>query len=192
MHPWCKTLRTKVRQAWQDRHGLAFVEFGLALPLLMTLFYGAIELTRYILIAQKVEKMAHTMADVTAQYPTVSVASLNQVMVAASDIMRPFSMSTNGRIMVSSLYRAPGEATAVVNWRYEGGGTLVETSRLGTVGATPVVPGGFVFEERENVIGAEVFYRFSPLISSQFFGTTTVYRTAFYKPRLGALLNAPT
>jgi Flp pilus assembly protein TadG len=184
-------IRYVICRASRDMRGIAVVEFALALPVLMTLFYGTIEVTRYILIVQKVEKLAHSVADVTAQSQTVTVASLNQVMAAASDIMSPFTLSTNGKIIVSSLYRAPAETDAVVNWRYEGGGTLSATSQIGTVGSIPVVPGGFTFEERDNIISAEVFYQFSPLITTQFFGTTTIYRSAFYKPRLGTLLTQP-
>jgi hypothetical protein len=78
-----------------------------------------------------------------------------------------------------------------VSWRYTGGGSLTAASNLGALGTTPSMPAGFTFEERENVIAAEVFYQFSPLISNQFFGTTTIYRVAFYKPRLGALIVPP-
>jgi Flp pilus assembly protein TadG len=172
--------------------GVAIVEFALVLPVLMTLLYGTVEITRYILITQKVEKMAHSVADVTAQSATASLATLNQVMAAASDIMKPYSMSTNGRIIISSLYRPQGEDDASINWRHQSTGGLSVTSQLGAIGAIPTMPTGFVFEERENVIAAEVYYQFSPLISSQFFGTTTVYRIAFYKPRLGALISTPT
>lgn len=186
-----RMLRQTILRARQDAGGIAVVEFALALPVLMTLFYGTIEVTRYILIVQKVEKLAHSVADVTAQSQTVTIASMNQVMSAASDIMSPFTLSTNGKIIVSSLYRAQGETDATVNWRYEGGGTFSATSQVGEVGDEPVVPGGFTFDERDNVIAAEVFYQFSPLITTQFFGTTTIYRSAFYKPRLGTLLTAP-
>lgn len=171
--------------------GMAIVEFGLLLPMLMTMFYGCIEVTRYILIVQKTEKLAHTVADVTAQSKTVTVTNQSQLFEATKDIMEPFSTGANSRILVSSLYRAPGSSAATVNWRLSGGGTLTAVSALGNVGATPVMPGGFTFNERENVIAAEVFYRFSPLISTRFFGTTTIYRSAFYKPRLGALTATP-
>jgi hypothetical protein len=75
-------------------------------------------------------------------------------------------------------------------WRYQGGGSYPATSQLGTVGGTATVP-GFTFDDREDLVAAEVYYQFTPLISSQFFGTTTVYRTAYYMPRLGALLTPP-
>lgn len=171
--------------------GIAIVEFALALPVLMTLFYGTVEVTRYILIAQKVEKLAHAVSDLTAQSTVASAASLNQVLAAATDIMNPYAMTTNGKVIISSLYRTVGAPDASINWRYEGGGSYAASSALGPVGATPAMPAGFTFDERENVIAAEVFYQFSPLISNQFFGTTTVYRVAFYKPRLGALLVPP-
>lgn len=170
---------------------MAIVEFGLLLPMLMIMFYGCIEVTRYILIVQKTEKLAHTVADVTAQSKTVTIASENQLFEATKDIMEPFGTGANSRILVSSLYRAVGTTNATINWRLSGGGTLAVTSALGNVGATPSMPGGFTFVERENVIAAEVFYRFSPLISNRFFGTTTVYRSAFYKPRLGQLTATP-
>ncbi len=170
---------------------MAMVEFGLLLPMLMTMFYGCIEVTRYILIVQKTEKLAHTIADVTSQSKTVTIASENQLFEATKDIMDPFGTGANSRIMVSSLYRAAGSASATVNWRLTGGGTMTVTSALGNVGTTPVMPGGFTFNERENVIASEVFYQFSPLITTRFFGTTTIYRSAFYKPRLGALTTTP-
>lgn len=172
--------------------GMAIVEFGLILPMLMVMFYGCIEVTRYILIVQKTEKLAHTVADVTAQSKTVTVASENQLFEATKDIMEPFGTGANSRILVSSLYRGVGASSAVINWRLSGGGTMTTTSAIGNVGATPAMPGGFTFSERENVIAAEVFYQFSPLISNRFFGTTTIYRSAFYKPRLGLLTTTPT
>ena len=180
-----------LRRFWCAEAGIAVVEFGLVLPVLMTLFYGTVEVTRYILITQKVEKLAHAVADMTAQEQTATIVALNQVMAAGSDIMLPFSMANNsGTIFITAMYLAPNTTIPLVMWRYQGGGTLTATSKLGTVGGAATVP-GFTFDDRENLIAAEVYYKFSPLISSQFFGTTTVYRTAYYKPRLGALLTAP-
>lgn len=188
--------RTRIRRALfafrMNTRGLAAMEFALCLPLLLVLFYGSIEITRYVLIVQKVEKLANTIADVTTQSATASIASLDQTMSAGSEIMSPFSLSTNGKIIVTSLYRAAGASNATVNWRHEGGGTLNVTSQLGNVGQPPVVPGGFTFSDKENVIAAEIYFQFSPLITTQFFGTTTIYRSAFYKPRLGALTSPPT
>jgi Flp pilus assembly protein TadG len=180
-----------MRRFARSEGGIAVVEFGLVLPVLMILFYGTVEVTRYILITQKVEKLAHAVADMTAQEQTATKTMLDQVMAAAGDILDPFTMSNgSGTIYITSMYLAPGTTIPKVMWRYQGGGTYAATSLLGTVGGTATVP-GFTFDDRENLVAAEVYYQFSPLLTSQFFGTTTVYRTAYYKPRLGALLTAP-
>lgn len=183
----------------KQQHGLAVVEFAMILPVLMTCFYGCIEVTRYILVTQKIEKLAHTTADVTAQSKAVTIASMVQILNATDDVMEPYTFNgPNGRVIISSLYRSanptspPSTSTAKVNWQYSGGGTLTAVSRIGDINAAPIMPGGFTFAERDNVIAAEVFYRFAPLISTRFFGTVTIYRSAFYKPRLGLLTATPT
>lgn len=170
---------------------MAMVEFALMLPVLFTLFYGGIEITRYILITQKVEKMAHAAADVTAQMRLATNTGMGQLMTATAHILQPFEVGANSRIVVSSLYRGVGQPVARVNWKYYGGGTLGETGRIGNVGDIPTMPTAFTFNERENLISAEVFYQFNPLITTEFFGTTTIYRAAFYRPRLGLLTTAP-
>ena len=176
----------------RSNRGVAMVEFALSLPVLMLMFYGCIEITRYILITQKVEKLAHTVADATAQGKTVTIAGLNQLLEATSNIMEPFATGAQSRILISALYRPPGvSSVANVNWRYAGGGSLAATSALGEVGTVPVMPAGFTFNERENVIAAEVFYTFEPLVAPELVGDATVYRVAFYKPRMGLLTTAP-
>ena len=190
----CPTAAPKhvsLRRFWRHQGGIAVLEFALVLPVLMTLFYGTVEITRYILITQKVEKLAHAVADMTSQEQTATKSALDQVMAASGNIMQPFAVSgSTSTIFITAMYLAPGTTTPQVMWRYQGGGTYAASSQLGSVGGPATVP-GFTFDDRENLIAAEVYYQFSPLISSQFFGTTTVYRTAYYKPRLGALLTPP-
>lgn len=185
------TVIKMLRWMLQHERGVAVAEFAIMLPVLMTTFYGCIEATRFILVTQKTEKLAHTVANVTAQSTTVTKASLDQLMQATNDIMDPFDFTSTGTVIITSLYRAPGGAAGAVNWHYQGGGNLTATSGFGAVGASPTLPTNFTFDERENVIAAEVFYQYSPLISSQFFGTTTIYRRAYYKPRFGLLTTAP-
>lgn len=184
-----------IRSFLRAEGGIAVIEFAMALPLLLAMLYGVIELTRYILITQKVEKLAHTVADITAQSQTVTAADLNEILDASAHVMAPYAMGGNSRIIISSLYRPPNPgpstpSTARVNWCYKGGGSLAAASEIGALGATPAMPGGFTFNERENVIAAEVFYAFSPLITTEWFSDTVIYRAAFYRPRLGALTTA--
>ncbi len=184
----------RLQKFLRNELGMAVSEFALVLPILVMLFFGAIDVTRYILIVQKTEKLAHSVADVTAQSATITQATLNNVFAAAGDIMSPYTMGANGHIIVSSIYKPPGTGTGNqprISWRYEGGGTLSATSQLGAVGAAPTLPISFTFADRENLIAAEVYYRFSPVLPNVWFSTTTIYRSAYYTPRFGALTTAP-
>ncbi len=173
----------------RHEQGVAFVEFALTLPFLLTMIWGVTEITRYILITQKAEKLAHTIADVTAQSATITATDLNQILEATSHVMEPYEMGSNSRVIISSLYRNATDPQARVHWCYRGGGSMSATSHIGALGSVPDMPGGFTFNPRENVIAAEVFFQFSPLITTEFFDTQIIYRAAFYKPRLGALTN---
>lgn len=171
--------------------GVAAVEFALTIPMLLTLFYGGFEVSRYMLIAQKVEKLAAASADVVAQSDQVTNTELASLLGATSSIMKPYTFGANGVVIISSLYRAAGSTTVKIAWQRSGGGSLVAQSKLGAAGATPVLPTGFTLNERDNVIVAEVYYSFVPLFTGQVLAPSTIYQRAFYKPRLGALNQAP-
>lgn len=184
-----------IKQLGQAEHGVAIAEFALVLPMLITLFYGVIEVTRYLLIAQKTEKLAYSVANVTSQETVATKSNLDAVFGAANYIMQPYATGSNSRVIISSIYRPANAGSTVspatVNWQYAGAGTMAAVSAVGTVGSAPTMPAGFTFDERENVISAEAYYQFSPLLTNRWFGTKTIYRAAFFKPRLSALTAAP-
>jgi Flp pilus assembly protein TadG len=155
---------------------------------------GSIEMTRFILIAQKVEKTAVTISDVVSQATTITNAELNNIIYAASTVMQPYTFGANGYVIISSVTQ-PGAYTVSnppkVNWQYVSSGSngsWTQTSQVGTVGNAATLPSGFTLFDKDNIIIAEVFYRFTPLLASDgIIGTVTLYKTGLYKPRLGAL-----
>lgn len=179
-------LRHKTRDLARDETGLAFLEFALILPVLLLLLLGGIEVSRYIQAAQKVDKLTHTIVDLVAQAPTVSTSDLNQIMAAAEHIMTPYDFGDDGVIIVTCVgYNSAGKL--VVKWQHKGGGSLARNSKVGAVNGTPVLPTGFVVDARDNVLIAETYFRFQPMINEQITGPIEFYRTAFYLPRLGEL-----
>ncbi|MBM3482909.1 MAG: pilus assembly protein [Alphaproteobacteria bacterium] len=182
-----------LRSFRRDRRGLAAVEFALILSILTTLVVGVLEVGMKILAAQKAENLASTTADVVAQSETATLAGLDQILDATDDVMAPFDFGADGRVIITSIYRAPDTLNATINWQHTGGGSLVATSRIGSTGQTPTnLPEGFVLNERENVIVAEVYYRYQPLLPGLMFEEATLYRRALFKPRLGTLTTPPT
>jgi Flp pilus assembly protein TadG len=170
----------------RSQAGIAYVEFAMTLPLLLALLLGAIEMTRYILIVQKVEKASVTLSDLVAQSKEITTPQLNQLITAAGQIMQPYEFGERGYAIVTSVTRTDPNP-ARVNWQHVGGGSWTQTSQIGTTGSVATLPANFTVADRENVIFAEVYYQFEPILANYFLGTIQVYRVSIYKPRLGDL-----
>ena len=179
------------RSLHRDESGLAYLEFAIATPFLLALLMGAIEMTRYILIVQKVEKISVTIADVVAQGSTASTAQLDNVITAAAEIMNPYPFDTLGYVIITSV-KQTGTWTAAnpprVNWQYKGGGTWLQNSQVGSPGTSATLPNNMTLFDKDNVIVTEVYYNYQPLVSGNgVIGGTTLYKVGVFKPRLGDL-----
>jgi hypothetical protein len=174
--------------------GVALIEFAVALPFLLIIFLGMIELANYTLHNQKVDKVANAMADFVTQGATVGVNDLNGFALAVPHIMRPYNF--NGTVVFSSAAslntaRPPCPAnTPCITWQYRVLGS--DVSRIGAPGGAPSLPNGYVIANGQNVIVAEAFLHYTPVlaVSSNFvpaFTATTIYKIAVLKPRQGSL-----
>jgi Flp pilus assembly pilin Flp len=180
-----------LRKLWRNERGVAAVEAALMFPVLLALFIGCTEITFKIWSTQKAEKLAVTLADVVAQGQTVSKEDMEYMVEAADDIMDPFSFGTDGVIYISSVYVAQDQTVAKVNWQCKMPGSFSVLSKIGLTGADANLPTGLTLVERDNVIIAEVFYKYKPIAPGLMFNEDVIYRRAFFKPRLGALTNSP-
>lgn len=178
----------RVRKLARAQEGLAYLEFALASPILLALFFGSVELSRYILITQKAEKAAVTISDLVAQSQDVSTGDLDILILAVEEVMQPFSFDDNGYVVISSISRV-GSNPAQVNWQYNGGGTWTQSSQIGSTGEDALLPGGFSLDPNEGIIIAEVYYNFSPIFLNGMIlpNNSTIYTVGVYKPRLGEL-----
>lgn len=173
----------------RDQRGVAAVEFALALPVMVTLFFGMVEITRYVLIHQKTEKTAYSLSDLVAQSTSLTNAQLTSMFAATSEVMNPFATGGNSVVIITSIQRN-GNNPPQIAWQRKGGGTLNRTSHFGTSGMATLPP-GFTLQDKENVIFAEVFYQFTPMFGARFLGSNEIYKTAVFRPRLGALTTPP-
>ena len=185
---------TWLTRFWRRRDGVAAMEFALLAPLLLLMGFGAFEVTRYLLVEEKSDKIAYIIADVIAQdtTTTLTLSELNDVMAAATKIMDPFPFGASGYVIVSSVSRTGSTNPMKVAWQYKGGGTMVRPSKVGVVNGTAVLPGNMSIADKENVIVVEVYYMYTPLFAAGYVNALELYRTAIFKPRLGALTTAPT
>lgn len=182
MKNWLKKLCLLKR----SEDGVAYVEFAVSLPFLLSLVMGSVEMTRYIIIAQKVEKSSFTISDVVAQSETMTVTQLNQLITAVGEVMEPYSFGTNGYVIISSVTKT-GANAPTINWQYTGGGTWTKPSQVGSPGMVATLPNGLTLNDRDTVIVAEVYYDFNPILTSSVITGQELYRVAVFKPRLGDL-----
>lgn len=185
------------RQFLRRNEGVALVEFAVALPFLLILFLGMLELANYTLQHQKIDKVASSMADFVTQGTSVSQSDLRNFGIAVPQIMRPFSF--DGTVVFSSVAnnsRNPTPTnncrrnTTCINWQYRILGS--DASQIGAPGNTPALPGNYTVPKDQNIIIAEAFLHYKPLLSISSnvvpaFTAQTIYKIAIFKPRQGTL-----
>lgn len=177
--------RRKLRDILGDNRGTALVEFAFALPVLITLTVGGIDMASYLLLNMKLQNAAFAVADLTARDKTLSEDQLDNIMQAVEHIVKPFEFGTAGITIVSGIV-ADEDGAVSVGWQREGAGAATANSTIGAVGDEPVLPTDLTLSANETLIAAEVVYNYEPL-----FGliqqSTEIRKIAYFRPRLGTL-----
>jgi hypothetical protein len=181
-------LFNKIRRLFGDRKGIATVEFAIALPVLVLMILGGVEIARYILLQQKLNGIAVTMADLVAQSETLSSDELDTLFTAVDYVARPFQLGTDGVVVVSSIGATNGNPVQIY-WQQSGGGSLSTASEIAPSAGSITMPSGFVIRDGESVIVAEVFFDFTSFFAPHIVPSTRLYHRAFLRPRFGALRN---
>jgi Flp pilus assembly protein TadG len=94
--------RRAIRSLVADRRGAALVEFALVVPVLLIIYllgYDAAEATA---AYRKLSTTTVQLANVTAQYTTMSATDVSNVFNASAQVMTPFSAS-NLRIVLTEI-----------------------------------------------------------------------------------------
>ena len=166
--------------------GNVAVEFALALPVLMLLMLGSAEMARFVILHQKVDRVAVTTSDLVARAETIKESELDDIFDAADLVAQPFDLANLGIVIVSAVTNADGSGPTVA-WQRSGAGAASHTSQIGTEGGAATLSADFEVREGETAIIAEVFYDFEPFLSELIVEPQTLYRRAHHRPRLGTL-----
>ncbi len=88
-------------QLKRNQYGAAAIEFAFALPFLVLLLFGTIEISRLVLVHQKVDKAASQIADYVAQTPLPRTQDATKLQGAYATLMEPFGVSDNSGFVIS-------------------------------------------------------------------------------------------
>jgi Flp pilus assembly protein TadG len=170
--------RNWFRDAVRNRSGMSAIEFSLILPIMLTMYFGVVELGNALTINRRTSIVASTAADLVAQEKTTSTTGLQDAFKASKSILTPIDTAPLKIVLTSVV--ADANNAGKVDWSCATG-----------AGATPraknsnyTVPVGLT-QPNNSVIVAEVTYAYAPIIGSSFFnpGSYDMKRTFYARPR---------
>ncbi|MBL6958051.1 MAG: pilus assembly protein [Rhodospirillales bacterium] len=174
-------IRRLAKRLLSDLRGTLSVEMAIAMPILFALMLSGVEVTRYVLLNQKVERATATMADLVAQSRGLAEGDLDNLFAATGFVMAPFEIGANGLMVVSSIAASGGAAPRVLWQRTFGGGGGGST--FGTEGSDAVLPAGFLVRDNENIITTEIFYDYEPAFTGTVMAPVELHNFAIFRPR---------
>ncbi len=164
-----------VRRFWRNRSGVAAVEFALLLPLMLTLYFGGVELGDALTINRKVTHVASTLSDLVTQSKSITPTDMSNIFDAAAAVMAPYPVSP----LTMRLTGATIDDKNVVKVAWSQGSN---TTAL-TTGAVLTVPAG-VNQASTFLVIAEVHYPYAPTIGYVITGTFDLKSTFYLRPRI--------
>jgi Flp pilus assembly protein TadG len=178
--------RSLGRRLLACRAGNIVVEFALAAPVLIMMMLASAELARFVILHQKMDRVATTISDLVSRAETINESQLADIFEAIGEVAHPFAIADLGLVIVSSVTNPDGNG-AVVAWQRSGGGSYSGSSHLGAEGDSATLPAGFEVRQGETAIISEVYYDFTPFLSEMIVEPQVIYRNAHHRPRLGTL-----
>ena len=159
----------------RDERGIAATEIALLLPLMVSLYFGVVQLSQAISARSNVTLTARTISDLVSRVTTINNADMTNALNASAAVMAPFPV-TNLKVTVSSVViDANGKAT--IAWS----DTLNGSARA--VGSVVTLPTALDVAST-SLIWAEVQYAYTPTIGYVITGTLTLKDQMYMGPRV--------
>jgi Flp pilus assembly protein TadG len=179
-------MRRLLKRFRRNREGLAAVEFALLLPVMITLFFGIVEVSLALGARADVTNVASTGADLIAQESSVSTSDMSNVWSAINAILYPYNTSTAKVTITSIIYDTTSKSLVAgkVAWSCTKNGTARTTN------STVTLPAGLM-TVNGSVIMSEIAYPYASPTSQIITGPLNMTNTFYTKPRRVAQIAGP-
>jgi Flp pilus assembly protein TadG len=164
-----------------DERGVSAVEFAMLLPLMLTLYLGAVEISQGVGIDRKVTLTSRTVADLAAQVSTISSSDMANILGAASSVIAPYD-SAPLKVTVSQI-TIDSNANATISWSCTKNGTAH------AVGSGVTLPAALKVANTALIWG-EASYNYKPTIGYVVTGTLNLSDQIYMRPRLSNTVTA--
>lgn len=179
----------------RDSRAVAAIEFAIVAPLLVLLFAGAVELTRYVLANQKVDKAANALSDFVSQLENPKAVNMNALKDTFDQLMVPYGSKDAEFIVTVMAHAEDAEKDSDpirVDFQEKRGG-LSYASKVGSLGGPPNdVAKGLGIQIGEQLVSVEVYYKHQNILSNagkisealDFEDDEPLYKVAYFRQRL--------
>jgi Flp pilus assembly protein TadG len=169
-------LRRRLAQLARNRDGVSAVEFAMLLPIMITLYFGTVEITQGLSIDRKVTLAARVAADLVTQAASIDTAGVNGVFQAATAMIVPYPTGSALTVTITAV-SIDDQGKATVAWSESLNGTKK------TVGDPVTLPTGLVVNKTQ-LIWSEVQYTYTPTIGYVITGPVPLHDQIYMRPRL--------
>lgn len=175
----------------RDHKAVAIIETAFALPLLLLIGLGGIELAYLVLTHSRISQAALGVADNASRIGgttgVVREIDINEVFRGAVLQTGGMNWQSDGRIILSSLEerKVSGASQQFVRWSRCFGGLVAGVQPMAVESATGMGPVGRKITAASDtaVMFVEVFYLHRPLVMPALFGERTIHYTAAFNVR---------
>jgi len=169
------SLSERVARLRGDQRGVSSVEFAVLLPLMLTLYLGAVEISQAVGADRKVTLTSRTLADLASQVSSISSSDMSNILAASSAVIAPYD-SSKLQVTVSEV-TIDSNSKATITWSCTLGGTAH------AVGSSVTLPAALNVAST-SLIWGEASYSYKPAIGYVVTGTLNLKDQIYMRPRL--------
>lgn len=147
--------RLRLTSFARDARGIAAIEFALIVPVMLMIFFGAIQVSTGFAVDRKVTMVTRTVSDLISQASQISDVDISNAFVMAGAVMTPYP-ATPIQAIVSQIYIDKNKV-AKVKWSKASNATARGCNDVITLPTGLQVPDTYL-------IMSEVTYNFRPVV----------------------------
>ena len=199
LRPRTLSLRRRLGELAANCSGIALIEFGIALPVLISFGMFATEVANLTAVDMQLSEIALAVgdnasrlgqADNSSVTPTIAETDIDSVMKGAGEAGSSIKLATNGRVILTSLEKDTASSKQYIHWQrcY---GALVQTSAFGNDTTKNGLNGAAITgvnmgkstltaDTGSAVMIAEVYYKYTGVFGNFFFAPFTMRQQAAF------------
>jgi Flp pilus assembly protein TadG len=176
----CLHLSLQLARLRRDQTGVSAVEFAMLLPLMLTLYLGAVEVSQAVAIDRKVTLTARTVADLASQVSSLDTSGMSNVLNASAQVIMPYD-STKMKVTLSEV-TIDNNNNATITWSCSVNGTKR------SIGSSVTLPAALNVANT-SLIWGETSYTYKPVIGYVVTGVLNLKDQIYMRPRVSNTVN---